>query len=549
MARHIVYSDEVRRRVAAGVNTLADAVKVTLGPRGRHVLLEKPWGAPTVTKDGVTVAKEIDVANRFENMAVQMVKEVAEKTAAAAGDGTTTATVLAQIIFSQGARLVAAGHDPLSLKRGIDAAVDAVVAALKKLARPTQESKEIAQVATISANGEEEIGKLIAAAMDKVGKKGVIQIEENRTVDTVLDLVEGMQWDRGYLSPLFITDVERLKVELEDCLVLVHEKKLSTFIDLLPMMEKVAQQGKPLLIVADDVDGDAIALMCLNKVRGILPCCAVKPPGFGDRRKEMLRDIAIMTGGKAIMEDMGLKLESVPIDHLGRAKRVIVDKESCTIIGGGGNPAEIKGRIKLIEKEIEQTNSEYDKDKLNERLAKLAGGVAILKVGGTTEAEVRERRARVEDALAATRAAIEEGIVAGGGVALVQGGEATDEVVFEDDRRYGVQIVKRALEEPLRQIAWNGGADPVVVLDRVRKGEGSFGFNAATEQYEDLIAAGVIDPAKVVRIALQNAASVAALMLTAESLIGMLPQPPKPDEPAEPAPAEPHDDHDDHDDH
>jgi chaperonin GroEL len=522
--KHIVFSENARRRVGRGVDTLANAVKVTLGPRGRNVIIDRPWGAPLVTKDGVSVAKEIDVAHQVENMGVQVVKEVAEKTADVAGDGTTTATVLAQVIYNEGMRLVAAGHSPVELKRGIDAAVEALVAELKTLAKPIKDKAEIAHVGTISANGETSIGEMLADAMDKVGKDGVIQIEENQSTETVLNVVEGMQFDRGYLSPYFITDTEKLRVVLDDVLVLIHEKKISTMRDLLPLLEQVAQAGKPLLIIAEDVEGEGLATLVVNKLRGTLPCVAVKAPGFGDRRKEMLKDLAIVTGGKAIMEDLGIKLEEVPLEDLGHAKKVVVDADNCTIVDGAGDKALIKARLKQIENEIAETNSDWDKDKLRERMAKIAGGVAVIKVGAATDAESREKKARVEDALHATRAAVQEGIVPGGGVALLRCQKALDAVKFSDERQYGVNIIRRAVEEPLRQIVVNAGFDGSVVIEKVRSGTGNYGFNAAKEEYEDLVAAGVIDPAKVVRVALQNAASVAGLMLTTECVIGLLPK-------------------------
>jgi chaperonin GroEL len=547
--KHIVFSENARRRVGRGVDTLANAVKVTLGPRGRNVIIDRPWGAPLVTKDGVSVAKEIDVANQVENMGVQVVKEVAEKTADVAGDGTTTATVLAQAIYNEGMRLVAAGHSPVELKRGIDAAVEAIVAELKTLAKPIKDKAEIANVGTISANGETSIGDMIAEAMDKVGKEGVIQIEENQSTETVLNVVEGMQFDRGYLSPYFITDAEKLRVVLDDVLILIHEKKISTMRDLLPLLEQVAQAGKPLLIIAEDVEGEGLATLVVNKLRGTLACVAVKAPGFGDRRKEMLKDLAIVTGGKAIMEDLGIKLEEVPLEDLGRAKKVVVDTDNCTIVDGAGDKALIAARLKQIEKEISETNSDWDKDKLRERMAKIAGGVAVIKVGAATDAESREKKARVEDALHATRAAVQEGIVPGGGVALLRCQKALDAVKFSDERQYGVNIVRRAIEEPLRQIVGNAGLDGSVVVDKVLAGKGNYGMNAATETYEDLVAAGVIDPAKVVRVALQNAASVAGLMLTTECVIGLLPK--KSPSPEPQAPPQQMDDYDDHhdDDH
>jgi chaperonin GroEL len=547
--KHIVFSENARRRVGKGLDTLANAVKVTLGPRGRNVLVDRPWGAPLVTKDGVSVAKEIDVHAKVENMGVQVVKEVAEKTSDVAGDGTTTATVLAQAIYNEGLRLVSAGHSPIELKRGIDAAVEAVVGEVKAIAKPVKDKAEIAHVGTISANGERAIGDMLAEAMEKVGREGVIQIEENQSMETVLNVVEGMQFDRGYLSPYFITDTEKLRVVLEDVLVLVHEKKISAMRDLLPLLEQVAQQGKPLLIIAEDVEGEALATLVVNKLRGTLPCVAVKAPGFGDRRKEMLKDLAIVTGGKAIMEALGIKLEEVPIEDLGHAKKVVVDADNCTIVDGAGDKALIKARLKEIEKEISETNSDWDKDKLRERMAKIAGGVAVIKVGAASDAESREKKARVEDALHATRAAVQEGIVPGGGVALIRAQKALDKVKFSDERQYGVNIIRRAIEEPLRQIARNAGFDSSVVVDRVRAGEGNFGFNAATETYEDLVTAGVIDPAKVVRVALQNAASVAGLMLTTECVVGLLPKKKPAEEPQAPPPQ--HDEFDDHhdDDH
>jgi chaperonin GroEL len=547
--KHIVFSENARRRVGRGVDTLANAVKVTLGPRGRNVLIDRPWGAPLVTKDGVSVAKEIDVAAQVENMGVQVVKEVAEKTADVAGDGTTTATILAQVIYNEGMRLVAAGHSPVELKRGIDAAVEAVVAELKTLSKPLKDKAEIAHIGTISANGESSIGDMLAEAMEKVGKDGVIQIEENQSTETVLNVVEGMQFDRGYLSPYFITDGEKLRVVLEDVLILIHEKKISTMRDLLPLLEQVAQQGKPLLIIAEDVEGEGLATLVVNKLRGTLACVAVKAPGFGDRRKAMLQDLAIVTGGKAIMEDLGIKLEEVPLEDLGHAKKVIVDADNCTIVDGAGDKALIQARLKLIEKEITETNSDWDKDKLRERMAKIAGGVAVIKVGAATDAESREKKARVEDALHATRAAVQEGIVPGGGVALLRCQKALEAVKFSDERQYGVNIIRRALEEPLRQIVVNAGLDGSVVSDKIRAGQGNYGFNAATEAYEDLVAAGVIDPTKVVRVALQNAASVAGLMLTTECVISLLPKRAPAAEPQAPPPE--HDEYDDHhdDDH
>jgi chaperonin GroEL len=548
-AKDIVYSQSARRSVARGLNTLANTVKVTLGPRGRNVIIERPWGAPLVSKDGVTVAKEIDLHDKFANMGTQMVKEVAQKTADVAGDGTTTATVLAQCIFNEGARLVAARHNPMDLKRGIEAAVAKVVEALKALSKPVQGQKEIAQVGTISANGDTKIGAMLAEAVEKVGKEGVITIEENRTIDTVLEVVEGLQFDRGYISPYFVTDNERLECVLDNPFILVYEKKISAVKDLLPLLEQVARAGRPLLIIAEDVDSEALAALVVNKLRGTLTCCAVKAPGFGDRRKELLKDIAAQTGAKAIMEDLGLKLEGLPLSDLGSAKRATIDADDTTILEGGGTADAVAGRIKLVKKEMEETNSEYDKDKLQERLAKLAGGVAVIRVGAASDAEIKEKKARVEDALHATRAAIEEGIVAGGGVALIRCLGALDELKFDDDRQYGVAILRRALEEPLRQIVKNAGADASVTVQKVREGSGGFGYNAATEQFEDLIKAGVIDPTKVVRAALQNAASVAALMLTTEAMIAERPEKPAPaPESGGGPPPSGMDEHDDHDD-
>jgi chaperonin GroEL len=546
--KHIVFSENARRRVGDGLNTLANAVKVTLGPRGRNVLIERPWGAPLLTKDGVSVAKEIDISDKFANMGVQVVKEVAEKTSDVAGDGTTTATLLTQVLYNEGARLVAAGHSPIDLKRGIDLAVEKVVAALKDFSKPTKDRAEIAHVGTISANGERAIGDMLAEAMEKVGKDGVIQIEENQAIETVLNVVEGLQFDRGYLSPYFITDGEKLKVELEDPYILIVEKKISAMRELMNVLEEVAQQGKPLLIIAEDVDGEALATLVVNKLRGTLPCCAVKAPGFGDRRKAMLNDIAIVTAGKAIMNDLGLKLEEITLEDLGRAKKVVIDVDNCTVVDGAGNKAAIQARIKEIEREIGETNSDWDKDKLRERMAKIAGGVAIIKVGGATDAETREKKARVEDALHATRAAVQEGIVPGGGVALIRCQKALDDLKLDDDRQYGVELVRRACEEPTRQIARNAGFDGSVVVERVRNSEGNVGFNAAPEdgKYEDLMAAGVIDPTKVVRVALQNAASVASLMLTTECLITGLPK--QHVAPPQEAPPPQEDEYDHHDD-
>jgi chaperonin GroEL len=548
-AKDIVFSQSARRSIARGLNALADTVKVTLGPRGRNVIVERPWGAPLVTKDGVTVAKEIDLINRFQNMGAQIVKEVAQKTADVAGDGTTTATLLAQIIYNEGCRLVEAGHNPTDLKRGIDEAVAKITKGLQGLSKPIKDQSEIAQVGTISSNGDENIGAMLSEAMEKVGKDGVITIEENRTTDTVLDVVEGMQFDRGYLSPYFVTDQERLEVVLDDVLILVHEKKISALKDLLPLLEQVARAGKPLLIIAEDVDGEALAALVVNKLRGTLKVCAVKAPGFGDRRKELLKDIAAQTGAKAIMEDLGIKLEGLALTDLGRAKHVVVDNENTTITEGKGTKDAVSGRIKLIKKEMEETNSDYDKDKLQERLAKLAGGVAVIRVGAASDAEIKEKKARVEDALHATRAAVQEGIVPGGGVALVRCEGALKDLKFDDDRQYGVNLIRRAIEEPLRQIARNAGLDASAALMKVREGKGAFGLNAATETYEDLVKAGVIDPTKVVRVALQNAASVAGLMLTTEALVAERPEkaPLAAQESGPPPQGPSYDEHDDHD--
>jgi chaperonin GroEL len=523
-AKEILFDTKARAQIAAGLNTLANAVKVTLGPRGRNVVIEKSWGAPTVTKDGVTVAKEIELEDRFQNMGAQMVKEVASKTSDVAGDGTTTATVLAQAIYTEGSKLVAAGANPMEVKRGIDAAVEAIIGSLKTLSKPTKGKTEIAQVGTISANGDETIGNMIAEAMEKVGKEGVITVEEAKSMETTLDVVEGMQFDRGYLSPYFVTDAERMEAVLENCLILIHEKKISNMKDLLPVLEQTAKSGSQLLIIAEDVDGEALATLVVNKLRGTLHVCAVKAPGFGDRRKEMLTDIARLTGGQAITEDLGLKLEGVTLKDLGKAKRVTVDKDNTTIIEGAGKKADIEARVKQIRAQIEDTTSDYDREKLQERLAKLVGGVAVIKVGAATETEMKEKKARVEDALHATRAAVEEGIVPGGGVALLRSVAALDSLKVSGEQQYGLNIIRRAVEEPLRQIAQNGGLEGSVVVNRVKEGKGSFGFNAATGEFEDLVKAGVIDPTKVVRAALQHAASVSSMMLTTEALIAERPK-------------------------
>ena len=531
-AKIVKFSEDARGRILRGINLLADAVTVTLGPKGRNVVIEKSWGAPTVTKDGVTVAKEIQIEDKFENMGAQMVKEVASKTSDVAGDGTTTATVLARGIYAEGVRMVAAGHDPMSLKRGIEKAVVRIVQALKDQSKPTKGRDEIAQVGTVSANGDRAIGEIIAEAMDKVGKEGVITVEEAKSLETTLEVVEGMQFDRGYLSPYFVTDPERMEVALEDPYILIHEKKISAMKDLLPVLEQVAKSSKPLLIIAEDIEGEALATLVVNKIRGTLHAAAVKAPGFGDRRKAMLEDIAILSGGRLIAEELGLKLENVSLKDLGRAKRVVIDKDNTTLIDGAGKKPDIEGRIKQIRAQIEETTSDYDREKLQERLAKLVGGVAVIKVGAATEIEMKEKKARVEDAMHATRAAVEEGIVPGGGVALVRALSALDDLKVPDEEQTGVQIVRRAALEPCRRIAMNAGTDGSVVLDKVKNGKGAFGFNAATEQFEDLIKAGIIDPTKVVRTALQNAASVAGLLLTTEAMVAE-----KPDDKKAAAPA------------
>src|SRR5438094_7495837 len=523
-AKIVKFSEEARAKMLKGINVLADAVTVTLGPRGRNVVLEKSWGAPNVTKDGVTVAKEIELADKFENMGAQMVKEVASKTSDVAGDGTTTATVLARALFSEGAKLVAAGHDPMSLKRGIDKAVTTVVEELKKLSKSTKSRAEIAQVGIVSANGDRTIGDMIAEAMEKVGKEGVFTVEEAKSLDTQLEVVEGMQFDRGYLSAYFVTDVDRMEAVLEDAYLLIHEKKISVMKDLLPLLEQVARSGKPLLVIAEEVEGEALATLVVNKIRGTFACCAVKAPGFGDRRKAMLEDIEVLSGGRLIAEELGLKLENVTLKELGRCKRIVVDKDNTTLIDGAGKKADIEGRIKQIRAQIEETTSDYDREKLQERLAKLVGGVAVIRVGAATEVEMKEKKARVEDAMHATRAAVEEGIVPGGGVALLRAQSALDALKLEEEETAGVRIVRQALVEPLRWIARNAGADGSVVLERVKEGKAAFGFNAQTETYEDLLKAGIIDPTKVVRTALQNAASVAGLLLTTEAMVAEKPK-------------------------
>jgi len=523
MAKQIIYGEQSRQAILRGVNQLADAVKVTLGPKGRNVVLDKKFGSPTITKDGVTVAKEIDLKDPLENMGAQMVREVASKTSDTAGDGTTTATVLAQAIYREGARNVVAGANPMELKRGIEKAVETIVAEIKKMSRAVK-GNMIAQVGTISANGDSTIGNIIAEAMDKVGKDGVITVEESKTLETSLDVVEGMQFDRGYLSAYFVTDPERMEVVLENPVILIHEKKIASMKDLLPVLEQVARLGRPLLIVAEEVEGEALATLVVNKLRGTLQVAAVKAPGFGDRRKAMLEDIATLTGGRAITEDLGIKLENIKLEDLGKAKKVTIDKDNTTIVEGAGTSSSIEGRVKQIRAQVEETTSDYDREKLQERLAKLVGGVAVIKVGAATETEMKEKKARVEDAMHATKAAVEEGIVAGGGVALVRAGKALDGLKLEGDQAVGLNIIKRAIEEPMRHIAANAGAEGSIVVAKVKDMKQDEGFNAQTETYEDLVKAGVIDPAKVVRNALQNASSIASLLLTTEALVSEIPE-------------------------
>jgi chaperonin GroEL len=530
MAKQVVHGEDSRAAILRGINQLADAVKITLGPKGRNVVIDKKFGSPTITKDGVTVAKEIELKDSMENMGAQMVREVASKTSDVAGDGTTTATVLAQAIFREGVKTVAAGANPMALKRGIDKAVERATEEIKRLAKPVK-GDMIAQVGTVSANGDSTIGNIIAEAMNKVGKDGVITVEESKTMETSLEVVEGMQFDRGYLSPYFVTDPERMEVALENPLILIHEKKISSMKDLLPLLEQVAKLGKPMLIIAEDVEGEALATLVVNKLRGTLNIAAVKAPGFGDRRKAMLEDNAILTGGKVISEDLGIKLENVKLEDLGRAKKITIDKDNTTIIEGNGKQSDIEGRVKTLRAQIEETSSDYDREKLQERLAKLVGGVAVIKVGAATETEMKEKKARVEDAMHATRAAVEEGIVPGGGVALVRAAKALEKFQInkegegDPDEQIGVNIVRRALEEPLRQIVQNAGKEGAVVVERVRSEKNdNFGFNAQTETYEDLVKAGVIDPAMVTRIALQNAASIAGLMLTTEAMVSEIPE-------------------------
>jgi chaperonin GroEL len=535
MPKQLLLNEEARAALLRGVNIMAHAVKATLGPKGRNVILDKKFGSPTITKDGVTVAKEIELKNGFEDMGAQMLKEVASKTSDIAGDGTTTATVLAQSIFKEGLKNVTAGANPMALQRGIEKAVEAVVEELKKLSKSTKDKKEIAQVATIAANNDKTIGNLIAEAMEKVGKDGVITVEESKSADTVLDVVEGMQFDRGYMSPYFVTDPERMEVVLEDALVLIHEKKLSVMKDMLPLLEQVGRSGKPFLIIAEDVEGEALATLVVNKLRGTLQCAAVKAPGFGDRRKAMLDDIATLTGGKAITEDLGIKLETIKLEDLGKAKKVVVDKDNTTIIEGAGKQSAIEGRIKQIRAQIEETTSDYDREKLQERLAKLAGGVAVIKVGAATETEMKEKKARVEDALNATRAAVEEGIVPGGGVALLRAAKALEKLTLEGDEKVGASIVRRALEEPIRQIVENAGVEGSVIVEKVKTSTApTQGYDAETMAYVDMMQAGIIDPTKVERVALQNAASIASLLLATEALITDLPEESKPGAPPMP---------------
>ncbi len=525
MAKQLKFSEDARSHLLKGINVLAEAVKATLGPKGRNVVIDKKFGSPTITKDGVSVAKEIELKDHYENMGAQMLKEVASKTSDVAGDGTTTATILAQAMFREGMRNVTAGANPMGLKRGIDAAVDAVVDELKKMSKSTKDKKEIAQVATIAANNDKTIGDLIADAMEKVGKDGVFTVEESKSAETNLDVVEGMRFDRGYLSPYFVTDPERMESVLEDALILIHEKKISVMKDMLPLLEQVARAGKPLLIIAEEVEGEALATLVVNKLRGTLNAIAVKAPGFGDRRKAMLEDISILTGGKAITEDLGIKLENIKLDDLGKAKKIVVDKDNTTIIEGAGKQATIEARIKQIRAQIEETTSDYDREKLQERLAKLAGGVAVLKVGAATETAMKEKKARVEDSLNATRAAVEEGIVPGGGVALLRASKGVDKLKLEGDEKVGAQIVRRALEEPIRQIVENAGLEGSVVVEKVKaETVATRGFDAESLQYVDMIQAGIIDPTKVERVALQNAASIASLLLTTEALIADIPE-------------------------
>ena len=523
-AKEIRYDQKARESILKGVNYLSDAVKVTLGPKGRNVILDKSFGSPLVTKDGVTVAKEIELEDKFENMGAQMLREVASKTSDVAGDGTTTATVLAQAIYREGSKLVAAGHNPMELKRGIERGVEVVNEELKKLSKPTKEQKEIAQVGTISANNDETIGNIIAEAMAKVGKEGVITVEEAKSMETTLDIVEGMQFDRGYISPYFVTNPEKMEVVLEDALILIHEKKISNMKDLLPVLEQIAKMGKPLLIIAEEVEGEALATLVVNKLRGTLKCAAVKAPGFGDRRKAMLEDIGVLIGGQMISEEMGVKLESISLKDLGKAKRITIDKDNTTIVEGAGESKAIEGRVKQIRAQIEETTSDYDREKLQERLAKLVGGVAVINVGAATESEMKEKKARVEDALNATRSAVEEGVVPGGGVAYLRARPALDKLKLPEEQQFGLNILKKALEEPIRWIAQNAGHDGSIVIEKVKNEKGNYGFDAQKEEYTDMVKAGIIDPTKVVRTALQNASSVAGLLLTTEAMVAERPK-------------------------
>ncbi len=534
-AKEIKYNMEARERIMRGVDTLANAVKVTLGPRGRNVVIAKSWGSPQITKDGVTVAKEIELEDKFENMGAQMVKEVASKTSDKAGDGTTTATVLAQAIYREGSKLVVSGMNPMALKNGIDKGVSLVVEALKRMSKKIGDKKEIAQIGTISANNDRTIGEMISEAMEKVGKDGVITVEEAKGMETALEIVEGMQFDRGYISPYFVTDPDKMEANLENPYILLHEKKIGAMKDMVPLLEQIAKMGRPLLIVAEDIEGEALATLVVNKIRGTLKCAAVKAPGFGDRRKAMLQDIAVLTGGKLVSDDLGIKLENVKLGDLGTCKKVTVDKDNTTIVDGAGSRADIEGRVKQIRAEIEETKSDYDREKLQERLAKIVGGVAVIKVGAATEIEMKEKKARVEDALNATRAAVEEGIIPGGGVAYVRCLRALEEAKLDGEEQQGMEIVRRALEEPLRQIATNSGCEGSVVVEKVKEGKGSYGFDAETAQYSDMLKAGIIDPTKVARFALQNAASVASLMLTTEAMVAEKPQKKSPPAPAMPS--------------
>jgi chaperonin GroEL len=524
MAKQLAFGEEARQNILAGVQKLSSAVKVTLGPRGRNAILDKKFGSPTITKDGVTVAKEIELEDQYENMGAQMVKEVASKTSDDAGDGTTTATILAESIFQEGLRTIAAGANAMALRRGLEKGTKVIVEELKKLSKPVKEKDEITHVATIAANSDETIGNTIARAMEKVGKDGVITVEEGKTMETTLDVVEGMQFDRGYLSPYFVTDAEKMETVLEEPYILLNEKKISSMQDLLPLLEKIAKSGKPLLIIAEEVEGEALATLVVNRLRGILNCAAVKAPGYGDRRKEMLEDVATLTGGRFVSEELGIKLEKITFDDLGKAKKVIIDKENTTIIEGKGGKSDIEGRISLIRRQIEETTSDYDKEKLQERLAKLAGGVAVINVGAATEVEMKEKKARVEDALHATRAAIEEGTVPGGGVALIRASSALNNVKVEGDEQFAISILKRSLEEPTRQLAANAGVEGSIVVEKVKEGEANMGYNVQKGRYEDLVKAGIADPAKVTRSALQNAVSIAGLMLTTEALIADMPE-------------------------